>query len=165
MMLLACLFATTVPAATRSLPTRTLDDRSLRIPADLPANRSPLLVVGFSMASRTQSASWQRCVAADAGLRREVDTYQVAVLEDVPKPFRGAVIAGIRGDVPATSHGRFLLVTSQQAEWKAWTKFAEPDAAYVLLVRGGVVAWQSRGSCGANSLEALRRVLATAPAP
>lgn len=160
-LLLACLLAgaaegrTPVPA----LAARTLDERPLRIPADLPGH-PVLLVVGYTRASAAQASTWLRDAAQDQRLRHALDVYQVAVLERVPRPFRNGVVAGIRRGVPDARHGRFLVATTGEATWKRLTGYDDPDAAYVLLVDGGTIAWRGRGASSAAALAALRAVVA-----
>lgn len=143
----------------RPLATQTLDGRSFVVPDDLP-ERASLLVIGFSRDSRTRTSAWAREVAQDDVLRRAVDLYQVAMLEDVPPLLRRMVVAGIRRDVPKSLHRRFLLVTTDTDGWKELVSQAGPDVACLLLAEGGRIVWRGGGAFSAASLDALRSAVA-----
>lgn len=160
---LACLLACSAiaQAPSRPLATRTLDGRAFAVPDGLGA-RASLLVIGFTRDSRAATRAWAQAVARDDALRRAVDLYQVAMLEDVPSLLRRLVVAGIRRDVPASLHGRFLVVTRDTDTWK---KLASPagmevgDACVLLLDAHGRIAWRG-GAFDAVSLDALRSAVA-----
>ncbi len=160
-LVLACLLAASATAGAPSHPlaTQTLDGRPFVVPDDLP-ERASLLVIGFTRDSRTATSAWAREIAQDDVLRRSVDLYQVAMLEDVPLLLRRMVVAGIRRDVPGPLHRRFLLVTQQTGAWKKLVSHAEPDAAYLLLAQGGRIVWRGSGDFSEALLDLLRSAIA-----
>ncbi len=160
-LLLSGVFAGAATAQTLAAPlaTRTLADRPLVIPDDLP-ERPSLLIAGFSPDSATQTAHWRRRLAQEEGLRGLVEVYQIAILQSVPRLLRGMVISGIRRDVPPSQHERFLVVTRDEAAWKALTSYTDPDAAYLVLMAGGQVLWRSEGAYSDAAMRALHAALA-----
>ena len=144
-----------------ALPVEMLDGTRMTFPADLPA-RPVLLVVGFTRESSSGAEGWYRSASKDEVISGAVEVYQVFILEDVPKMFRGFAVNSIRKDVPAPLHGRFALVTEQSSEWKTLVASTDPDVPYVLLLDAKRnVVWRSDRKVDRPSLLALRSELET----
>lgn len=141
-----------------TLPTESLSEKSVLLPAGLP-NIPCLLVVGFSEASRSQTEAWSRraeSVAAAGALA----VYSVSVLEDVPGLLRGFVVRGIRNGVPERLHDRFLIVSKQSSEWKTMTAYAEPDLAYLVLMNSAhEIVWRAAGPVTDSGVQTLTKQL------
>lgn len=154
---LAALVATAAAqGASWTLPAETLDGRALVVPDDLP-DRPALLIVGFTREAAIETSGWYRAIAQDGVVGQAASIHQVAILEDVPKPFRRFVIGGIRKDVPQALHGRFVLVVERSGAWKTLVSYAGRDAAYVLLLdRQRRIAWRGEGKVDAAALQSLR---------
>lgn len=156
-LVLVCVFGTMARAGEvpRAWPAETLAGAALVLPEALPA-QPVLLIVGFSRGSREACRAWsERLRKPDrpAGLV----VYQAAVIDDVPRLFRGLVASGIRKGVPAALHDRFLLVTEQGQAWRALAGYAQPDAAYLLLFDARrELRWHASGPLDAARYAALR---------
>lgn len=98
-----------------SLPVRILAGEPMQLPAALP-DRPVLLIVGFTRASRTQIATWARCLPRDGSDRQEVAIFRAVVIEDVPRPFRNAAIRDTQNSVPVAMRARFLL--EREIAWR-----------------------------------------------
>lgn len=143
----------------------TLDGRALHLPDALPPC-PVLLVIGFSRGSRTQTTAWSQRVEGGDGCGAGLAVYQVVVLDGVPALFRGAVVRGIRGGVPAALRPRFLLAESDIPGWRALAGAVAPDdAVVVLLDRARRVAWRHAGAPDAAAERALRAAIAGLPEP
>lgn len=158
--LFALVFGATATAARHHLPplpAKSLAGRDVLLPDDI-GDRPALLIIGFTRASAERTADWRRRAAQDAVIDAGVAVYQVAVIEDVPRLFRGVVADGIRSEVPEPLHARFLVVTGQSRRWKELVDYGDSEAAYVLLLdRRREVAWRHAGQADDASTLALRR--------
>jgi hypothetical protein len=107
-----------------------------------------LLIFGFSKGSSAQTGAWGKKISADFGTRPGFALYQLPVLEDVPRLFRGMVISGIKKGVPENQRERFIPVLQGEAELKRDLQFSESrsdDAYLVLLDRNGRVLTEFHG--------------------
>lgn len=115
-----------------------------------------LLVVGFSHASSKPTGDWGKAMEKDCAETAGLECYQVAVLEAVPRLFRGMVTGGMKKGIAENKRGRFLLLYHDEDEWKKLTGFGDGDTAYVMVVNGaGEVVWKTSGAAeGARVAEA-----------
>ncbi len=143
-------------SASPVLPAHTLDGRALRVPSDLPDPPS-LLVIGYSRRSRTQTAACLRRLGHDPLLRERLRIYQVVGLGSAPRLLRGAIVSGIRREVPASRHARFLVIGEDEPAWKAATGVRGDDDAHLLLVDGARIVW--RGGCDPTTAGTLHQWL------
>jgi ATP10 protein len=149
----------TITTGAQTLPqleARTLSGKTVTLP-DALRGHIAVFVVGFSRPSKTPTAAWGKRLAQElAG--SNIDVYEAAVLQDVPRFFRGMVTSGIRKSVPAAQHDRFLVLIEKEGEWKKLAKFSEPDAAYVLLVdRAANVVWTTHRPVDDSAIAELRQ--------
>jgi hypothetical protein len=118
-------------------------------PVDLPealSGRSAVLVVGFSQGARQALTEWGKRLAADYYDSPSVLYYEMPMLASVPRPLRGFVAGRIKSAVSDRGKVHFIPLTDSEAAWKTLSHYAEPDAAYLLVVDGaGVVRWQTHG--------------------
>jgi len=115
------------------------------LPGDL-RGRVGVLVLGFSKSSGDVSKGWGQRLAANYTDSSGVMFYEMPVLESVPKVIRGVVVKSIKSGVPEAQQQHFVLLFSDEAEWKRVAHYANADDAYVLVVDGdGVVRWQTSG--------------------
>ena len=160
LMLAVCLLAGISQA--QDIPTlsaRTLGEKTVTLPEAF-VGHITVLVVGFTRSSQSPCAAWGKRLTQEL-TNSDVQLYQAAVLQDVPRLFRGMVISGIRKGVPASQHDRFLVLTERQDEWKKLAQFSEPDAAYVLLIdRAGKIVWITHRAADDNALSELRAQIA-----
>src|SRR5215510_4942554 len=89
-----CVFSGVLPAQT-TLPrteAETLTGKKAVLPDDAKGH-SAVLIVGFTKRSQSQTMAWSRQLAKDYGADTQILRFSIAVLEDVPKLFRGFVIS------------------------------------------------------------------------
>lgn len=119
------------------------------------AGHPAVIVIGFTHASQSQTKAWS------AQLHREVATYSLAVLEDVPRLVRGMAVGGIKSGVPQEQRERFLLVFRGEKELKEAVGFDRPNDAYIVLLdAAGVIRWRFHGALNDASLADLKSQLA-----
>jgi hypothetical protein len=107
---------------------------------DLAKGHAAVLVIGFTHASQAETSAWA------AKLAPQMETFSIAVLEDVPKLVRPMATGGIRSGVPKNQRDHFLLVFRGEKELKEAAGFDRPDDAYLLLVdKDGVIRWRFHG--------------------
>ena len=161
------LFAALARAAT-PLPeqaAQSLEGKQVRLPADL-APCPVLLVIGFTRASSAQTAAWSRRLAPHDACATGLVVYQLAVVEDIPAPFRRLAVRGMRKSVPMALHPRFLLVDAQTAQWRTLAGYQDEDDAYlVLLDNAREMQWRHAGALDPSAEAALRAAIAAMDAP
>ena len=114
---------------------------------DAAAGKVAVLIFGFTKASKIPTGAWADKLLADFGTRPGVELYQLPVLEEVPRLFRGMVISGIRKGVAENKRDHFVPILQGEAELKKLVHYQEPDDAYlVLLSRGGNIVQQIHGT-------------------
>jgi ATP10 protein len=107
---------------------------------DAAAGHDAVVVIGFTHASQNQTKAWT------ARLKRELNTYSVAVLEDAPRLVRGMAVHGMKGGVPEDERSNFLVVDRDEKELKQAAAFDQPNDAYVLLLdKNGAILWKFHG--------------------
>lgn len=137
--------AQTPPARIPELHSNTLTGGQIDLPASL-QGKVGVLVVGFSRDSRAQATAWGKRLYDDFSHSPDVLYFELPVLEDVPRLLRGFVLRAIAREVSPAAQAHFLPISSNQAQWKSVAHFADPDAAYVLVVDpSGNVQWQTSG--------------------
>src|SRR5262249_18618440 len=99
------------------LKAETLSGKQVIVP-DAASGNMTLLIIGFTHKSAMATRAWGERVDKDYGSESRLSTYQVAVLEDVPRFIRGFVVAGIRNSVPKERRDHFLLLFQGEKEWK-----------------------------------------------
>ena len=114
---------------------------------DAAAGKVAVLIFGFTKASKVPTSAWAEKLQAEFGTRSEFELYQLPVLEDVPRLFRGMVISGIRKGVADNKRDHFVPILQGEAELKRLVHYNEADDAYlVVLDRSGNILEQSHGS-------------------
>ncbi|MCI0348047.1 MAG: hypothetical protein L0Z53_01355 [Acidobacteriales bacterium] len=79
------------------------------------------------------------------------------MLEGAPRIFRGMIKQGIKKGVPRQSQDRFLIVTSDEAEWKKRLNVTDGDLPYLILIDGdGRVICRDQGVFDEAKYEVLR---------
>lgn len=105
-----------------------------------------VLILGFTKASKTPTSAWAKRLSQDLGSDPRFRLYQLPVLEDVPRLFRGMVISGIKKGVPENMWDRFVPILNGEADLKKAVDYRDQDAAYlVLLDRDSRVVRQAHG--------------------
>ena len=139
--------------------TTSLNDGTLSLP-ELFHNKPAILVVGFSPDSKEQARLWSKqLIDADLG---QSNVYGLVMLDRVPRLLRSFVLHEIRKDVATPFQSRFLIITSDDQQWRKLAGVQSMQDAYLLVVDGqGFLRWRSHESFSvvalARTREALRR--------
>lgn len=144
---------------------QTLAGGSVTIPRDTMGSLA-LFVIGFTRESGEVTARWSRRMREDHAPGSAVKTYQVAVIEDVPRLLRRFVVSQIEASVPVTLRATFLTVTEKADAWKKIASFENDDTAYLVLVgRRGEIRWRARGGLTEQRYQEMLRAIASAQSP
>ena len=123
-----------------------LAGRKVTLP-DAAEGKVAVLIFGFTKASKNPTSAWARKVQADFGAKPGFELYQLPVLEDVPRLFRGMVISGIRKGVPENVRDHFVPIVQNESELKRIVSYKEPDDAYLMVLgQDGRIVQQSHGA-------------------
>ena len=117
-----------------------------------------VLVVGFSKEAATLTVEWMDgCLAATRQPGREkVACYDVRMLEEVPRLFRGMMEKGMKKGYPLDRQKRTLLVYTGNEAWRGRLGARDPDSAYVLGCDGtGRVRLMATGAYVESELRAI----------
>jgi hypothetical protein len=104
-------------------------------PASLPGDakgRASILVFGFSKAAVKLTKPWVESCRAAAGAR----CYDVRMLEDVPKSFRGMVERGMKSGYPLELQRMTLLAYTGNEAWRGYLGVIDDKSAYVAALDG-----------------------------
>ena len=124
----------------------TFAGRHIVIP-DSTSGKVTVLVFGFSKNSKTQTGEWRKKLSTDFANQNGFQFYELPVLEDVPRLFRGMVISGIKKGTPENDRDHFVPLLKGEAELKNAVHFKESDDAYIVLMdRSGKVVQQVHGA-------------------
>ena len=105
-----------------------------------------VLILGFTKASKTPTSAWAKRLSTDFGTDPGFQLYQLPVLQDVPRLFRGMVISGMKKGVPENSRDCFVPILDGEADLKKAVGYHEVDDAYLVLVdRNSQFVWQAHG--------------------
>ena len=144
----------------QSIPTThatSLADTHVNLPGDL-KGRLAILVIGFSKSSSRQTKTWSDRIERDFKSNTRIVSYQLPMLQQVPRLFRGIVLEGMRKPLSTAQRTRFLPIFDNEEAWKAVTHFAGANDAYVLLIDGlGRVQWQSSEAFQEEQYDGLRK--------
>ena len=114
---------------------------------DAASGKVAVLVLGFSRASSTPTGAWAKRIQSDFGKTPGFELYQLAVLEAVPRIFRGMIISGINKGVPESERAYFLPVLHNEDQLQKLVGFKEEGDAYIIVLdRSGKVAYQTHGA-------------------
>ena len=146
------------------LESKTLNGETAALPRDA-RGHAAVLVFGFSKASSKVTRPWlEGCLAATKGMPAgsEVYCYDLRMVEDVPRMFRGSMEHGMQSGYPAELQRRALVVYSENDAWRQRLGVADTKTAYVV---GCDAEGRVRGTAtGPFQEEELKKLLA-APDP
>jgi len=119
----------------------TLSGKTVVLPRE--ADGQPaVLVIGFTKSAVKATRPWTEGCRSEASKKTPPDVicYDVRMVEEVPRLFRGAMERGMRSGLPATLQDRTILVYKDNDAWRQRLGVADDDLAYVVVVdRGGLV--------------------------
>lgn len=119
---------------------KTLSGDVAALPRDTKGHPA-ILVIGFTKGAAKVTRPWlDGCRSAGAASAAEaasaaasaVTCYDVRMLEDVPRIFRGMVERGMRSGLPIELQRRTLLVYAENEAWRERVGAKEEKTAYVL---------------------------------
>jgi len=102
--------------------------------ADSLKGKVGVLVIGYSKASGDITSAWEKRLSADFASSSVVTVYQVPILEGAPRFIRGMIVSGMKKGVPAPKQASFVVVVSDEDQWKRICGFQKGDDAYVVIV-------------------------------
>jgi ATP10 protein len=124
---------------------------------DAAKGKIAFLTITFNRQAGKSARAWNQRFEKDHGSRSSVTNYSVAMLEEVPRIFRGMVKSGIKKGVPQQLWNHFLIVTSDEVAWKKYLNVTDDDLPYVLLIDGsGSVIWKDQGVLDEKKYELLK---------
>lgn len=96
--------------------------------------RVAILVFGFTKASKDPTKAWATKLNSEFAGRPNFVLYQLPVLEEVPRLFRGMVISGMKKGVLENLREHFVPILQGEAGLKNLVSYKEPDDAYVVML-------------------------------
>lgn len=144
---------------------KALDDSEVILPKP-GSTQLVIIVIGFSHKSGPLDGAWAKRISADYASDAEVSFYELAELQSAPSFIRPMILHGIRGDVPAAQHSRFVPIYDHESDWKAAVNFSAPDDPYVVLAKAdGHILWKTHGTVSDAAYTELKAAIAKASAP
>jgi ATP synthase subunit 10 len=127
------------------------------------ANGKPLLlVIGFSHQSSDPCRAWDKRLSPLYLNSSRILYYQAADLQGVPSLITKMILHGMRKEIPANEHSRFILLQANENEWKSVAKFSAPYEPYILLANpAGHIVWQTHGAVTDEQFDALQAAIRT----
>ena len=123
--------------------------------------RVTLLLLGFTYQSRFAVEAWTAKFRAQFEADPRVSFYEVPMIGGAARLARWFIDSGMRRGTPKADHQHVITVYGSTDVWKKRVRFAEPDAAYLILLDGsGKVAWLHRGAFEDGAFGELARKVA-----
>jgi len=160
--LLGLLTASTPAQSIPPVNAKALDDSQVILPPPT-GHQLLILLIGFSHKSGDACGSWAMRLVADYTSDPHTAYYQLAELQSAPSFVRGMILHGMRKDVPAAQHSRFVPLYDHEPEWKKAVNFttSAPDDPYIVVTApGGDILWQTHGSFTDSSYSDLKSAVA-----
>lgn len=149
-----------------TLESKTLSGDPAVLPRDA-AGHPAVLIIGFSKAAAKITRAWlENCLAAAASRPggSSLYCYDIRMLEDVPKSFRGMVERSMRSGYPAELQRRALLVYTGNDAWRQRVGVADDKTAYVIgCDKDGRVRKTVSGQFGDAVLKSLLEAIDPSP--
>jgi hypothetical protein len=113
---------------------------------DAASGKVAALILGFSKGSKGPTSAWGEKAGSEFGSHPGFELYQLPVLEDVPRLFRGMVISGIKKGVKENARDHFVPIVQGEASLKKLVGYKEADDAYIIILdRSGQIFGQMHG--------------------
>ena len=140
---------------------KTLDGGAVSFP-DAASGKPLLIVVGFSHASSEPCKAWNKRLSPVYSSDNRILYYEAAELQSVPSLILKVVIRGMKKDIPANEQSRFVILQTNEDQWKSAAQFSAPNDAYVLLSDpAGHIVWHTHGAVTDEQLAGLRTAIKT----
>ena len=143
--LLICASLAQTTAVMPTIEGESFTGRKITLP-DAARGMVAVLIFGFTKASKEPTSAWADKIQAEFGPRAGFEMYQLPVLEEVPRLFRGMVISGMKKGVRENMRDHFVPILQHESELKSFVGYHEKDDAYlVVLDASGQVIRQMHG--------------------
>ncbi|HYV84338.1 MAG TPA: hypothetical protein VFB49_00345 [Patescibacteria group bacterium] len=146
------------------LEAKALSGDEAALPRDA-RGHAAVLVIGFSKAAAKVSQGWlESCRSAAVARSAEpgIDCYDVRMLEDVPRFFRGSMEHGMRSGFPDDLQRHTLLAYTENAAWRARVGVADEKTAYVVgCDREGLVRATAAGGFAEAEMKKILEAIVT----
>ena len=120
-----------------------------------------LLLVGFTHKSQKQCDLWNQKFKPLYAEGSQVTYYELADFQGVPSLVMRMILHGMRREIPKDEHARFLLLDSNEEEWKKLVSYSASEDAYLIVADArGRVLWQAHGAPTDPTYSELQAVLA-----
>jgi hypothetical protein len=136
-----------------------MDGSSVSFPD--PASAKPLLfVLGFSHQSSGPCEAWNKRLSPLYLNDSHILYYQAADFQGVPSLMLKMILHGMRKQIPANEHSRFVLLQENEEQWKGAAKFSVANEPYILLTNpAGNIVWQTHGAVTDAEFAALQAAI------
>jgi hypothetical protein len=152
------------PTRSQQIPAtqaKAIDGSSVSFP-DASSGKPLLLLVGFSHQSSGRCQAWDKRLAPIYLDDSRILYFQAADFQGVPSLVMKMILHGMKKEIPANEHSRFVLLQSNEDEWKSAAKFSAPDDAYLILTNpAGHIVWQTHGEVTDEQFAALQAAIKT----
>lgn len=163
-----CLLLTAVllapPSRGQQIPstqTEAIDGSSVSFP-DAGSGKPLLFVVGFSHQSSGPCKLWDKRLSPQYLNDSRILYFQAADLQGVPSFVMKMILHGMRKEIPANEHSRFVILRASEDQWKTAAKFSAANEPYVMLTNpAGQIVWQTHGEVTDDQFAALQRAIKT----
>src|SRR3954468_14174836 len=109
--------------------------------------RVTLLLLGFSYKSRFAVEAWAERFRAQYQSDPHVTFYEAPMIGGVARLAKWFIDSGMRRGTPEKDYERVVTVYAHTDLWKQRVRFADPDAAYLILLdHTGKIAWRYQGA-------------------
>jgi hypothetical protein len=157
----ALLAALNGPPQIPTTQAKTLDGSSVTFP-DAASGKPLLFVIGFSHQSGTPCQAWDKRLAPLYLNDPRLLYYEAADFQGVPSLILKMILHGMKRQIPANEHSRFVLLQADEDQWKSVARFTAPNDPYVLLANpAGQIVWQTHGVVTDEQLAALQAAVKT----
>jgi hypothetical protein len=160
--LLTVAVTTSLPAAQiPKLKTQTLDNRTVRIPADS-ETYALVLVFGFTRESAEALDAWDALLAPKYASAHRVQYWQLPVLQGVPFFVKPIILREMRKSIRPGYQSRLAPLFKNAKQLRSMLNVTDPNAAYVVVANPlGVVAWQTHARASPQEFRKLQAAVAT----
>jgi hypothetical protein len=114
--------------------------KTLELP--VATSKPALMIFAFTRTAGKDARLWNEHLSKD--LADPLLSYQVVVLESVPKLFRGTAVSGIRNGMLPAMQDRTILLYQDEKLWRQRLAASDNDRAYVFLLGpDGRILWNN----------------------
>jgi hypothetical protein len=118
--------------------------------------RVALLLLGFTYESRFAVEAWAEKFRKQFDSDRRVTFYEIPMIGGMARLAKWFIDSGMRRGTPAADYEHVITVYRSTELWKQRVRYAEPNAAYLILLDAkGKVAWRYAGGFDGQAYAAL----------